>query len=310
MLRRMLNFTRTKAVSVLWPASRWSLCLVLMAACGGDAPSTPAPPPPLPAAPAKVEPPAPVLPLPIPEPVAEPAPTPAPPEADKAPEPSADKAKVAATQDDEVVSKKGAAAAEQEGKRKAPEPTPVAKPDTKVDPKAEPKKGETLTAKVTPPTPAPKPAPTPEPAPKPAPDPKADTKGTATKPVMQPPPPTPPAPVAYEMPSSAHVRIEAPKGLEADLAKDTRMTPWLQKSVGAATKCYEVEAKTTPKLAGAIEVGIVMHENDRPDAAIKKLPPQLSGVFACVSGAMMKSRMPLFVGKEGQKYTARVVFKP
>jgi len=309
MLRRMLNFTRTKAVPVLRPASRWACCLVLMAACGGDATSTPAAPPPLPAAPAKVEPTAPVepvLPLPMPEPAVEPAT----PEADKAPEPSADKAKVAAAKEDEVVSKKGAAANEPEGKKKAPEPTPVAKPDTKADPKAEPKKGETLTAKVTPPTPAPKPAPKPEPTPKPASDPKADTQGTATKPVMQPPPPTPPAPVAYEMPSSAHVRIEAPKGLEADLAKDTRMKPWLQKSVAAATKCYEVEAKTTPKLTGTIEVGIVMHENDRPDAAIKKLPPQLSGVFACVSGAMMKSRMPLFVGKEGQKYTAKVVFKP
>jgi len=307
MLRRMLNFTRTKAVSVLRPASRWSFCLVLIAACGGDAASTPAAPPPLPAAPAKVEPPAPVepaLPLPIPEPEA----TPAAQEGEKAADPSAAKAKANAAKEDEVVSKKGAAADEPEGKKKAPEPTPVAKPDTKADPKAEPAKGETLTAKVTPPTPAPKPAPTP--APVPAPEPKADTKGTASKPVMQPPPPVPPSPVAYEMPSSAHVRIEAPKGLEADLAKDTRMKPWLQKSVTAATKCYEIEAKTTPKLAGTIEVGIVMHENDRPDAAIKKLPPQLSGVFACVSGAMMKSRMPLFVGKEGQKYTARVVFKP
>ena len=112
------------------------------------------------------------------------------------------------------------------------------------------------------------------------------------------------------MPGSANVKIDVPKGLQTDLAKDTRMKPWLEKGVAAATKCYEREAKTVPKLTGTIEVAIVMRENDRPDASIKTLPPQLSGLFACLSGAMMKSRMPLFTGKEGQKYTARVTFKP
>jgi len=285
MLRSMLNLTRTKAVSIMQPVAHWLCCIALLAACDGATARAPSPPPPLPATPAPVpeEVPALIPPV-VPEPVQEAATAPAP-EAEKAPKPRDAKAKVSAEQ--EPV-KDGASLYEREAKKKkteepAPSPTPKPKEST-----------ETQVSKTPAPTPAPKPDPT----------------GPAPKPVMEPPPPAPPAPVAYDMPGSVHVQLVAPKGLEADLAKDTRMKPWLQKSVAAATKCYAIEAKTTPKLAGTIEVGIVMHENDRPDAAIKKLPPQLSGVFACVSGAMMKSRMPLFTGREGQKYTARVVFTP
>ncbi len=119
-----------------------------------------------------------------------------------------------------------------------------------------------------------------------------------------------PAPTSYAMPGSAQVKIDAPKGLQADLAKDPRMKPWLEKGVAAATQCYQREAKNNPQLSGTIVVSIVMHENDRPDASIQTLPSQLSGIFACLTGAMMKSRMPLFTGQEGQKYTARVAFKP
>ena len=100
------------------------------------------------------------------------------------------------------------------------------------------------------------------------------------------------------------------EGTGLGLAMVKQMTELLGGSVAVASKCYDKEAKSAPKLAGTIEVAIVMHENDRPDASIKTLPPQLSGVFACASGALMSSRMPLFTGKEGQKYTARVVFKP
>lgn len=170
-------------------------------------------------------------------------------------------------------------------------------------PKKEPKRGASLydleperkqgkttgpqpSAKVDPPAPAPKPAPAPAPAPKPV----------ANKP--------------FNMPGSAHVRIDAPAGLLTDLAKDSRMQPWLSQGVAAATKCYEREAKTAPGLSGTIVVSIVMHENDRPDASLQTLPSQLSGMFACLTGSMMKSRMPLFTGKEGQKYTARVTFAP
>jgi hypothetical protein len=106
------------------------------------------------------------------------------------------------------------------------------------------------------------------------------------------------------------VSLELPSGLKADLAKDTRMKPWLDQGLAAATRCYEEEAKSSPGLSGVIEVAIVMHENDRPDASLKSLPSSLASVFTCVSGAMMGKKMPLFTGQEGQRYVAKVRFSP
>jgi hypothetical protein len=140
--------------------------------------------------------------------------------------------------------------------------------------------------------------------------PKLPSLATTTKPEPKPEAPAPePKPTpAFNVPSAPHVTLDLPQGLRDDLAKDTRMTPWLKKGLSAASSCYTKQ--NDAKLAGTIVVNIVMHENDRPDASIQTLPGQLSGVFACVSGAMMKNRMPLFTGKEGQRYTAKVRFAP
>ncbi len=149
------------------------------------------------------------------------------------------------------------------------------------------------------------------PAPPPSPTPEVDEGVTAPVPDRKPETKArKPEASAFVMPGAAHVQLVAPSGLTADLAGDPRMKPWLDKGVAAANRCYVREAKGKPTLAGTIVVRIVMHENDRPDASIKQLPSQLSGVFACVTENMMKTRMPLFTGKEGKKYTARVVFKP
>jgi len=141
----------------------------------------------------------------------------------------------------------------------------------------------------------------------PQPRPRVDVPAPVAKPIPE---PAPAPSKSFSMPGSRHVRIDAPAGLLGDLGKDSRMQPWLSQGVAAATKCYEREAKTHPGLSGTIVVSIIMHENDRPDGSLQTLPSQLSGVFACLTASMMKSRMPLFTGKEGQKYIARVTFSP
>lgn len=180
---------------------------------------------------------------------------------------------------------------------KAPN-TPVAKAKKgaslyDIDPSVRPKKSEPVAA-------ADKPAA--KPAKDTAPDPVKDTasepeKAEAEKPV-------------FVASSSKHVSLDLPAGLKSDLASDKRMKPWLDTAVGHATRCYEREAKSASGLSGVVEVLIVMHENARPDASLKTLPSQLAGVFTCVSGAMMGVKMPLFTGKEGQRYTARAKFTP
>jgi hypothetical protein len=119
-----------------------------------------------------------------------------------------------------------------------------------------------------------------------------------------------PARAPFVSPTSKHVALDLPAGLKDDLASDKRMKPWLDTAVSHATRCYEREAKSNAGLSGTVEVLIVMHENARPDASLKTLPSQLAGVFTCVSGAMMSIKMPLFTGKEGQRYTARAKFGP
>jgi hypothetical protein len=140
-----------------------------------------------------------------------------------------------------------------------------------------------------------------------APEPVKDSPKAAEKPAPEKPAPEKPVFVAS---SSKHVTLEMPAGLKEDLASDKRMKPWLDTAVAKATSCYQREAKSSPALSGVVEVSIIMHENARPDASLKSLPSQLAGVFTCVSGAMMGVKMPLFTGREGQRYSARVKFGP
>jgi hypothetical protein len=109
------------------------------------------------------------------------------------------------------------------------------------------------------------------------------------------------------VPTTAHVRIEIPAGLQALLDADTRMQPWADKAMPIIERCYTSKGLGTK----ATIVGVVtMHPNERPDVDLTSLPPTLSGVVACATGDLMRNRMPLFTGPEGQRHTIKVHFTP
>jgi hypothetical protein len=110
------------------------------------------------------------------------------------------------------------------------------------------------------------------------------------------------------VPKTVHVAIDVPAGLQADLDRDPRMQPWVNQVVATIDRCYGSESKSNTQLAGTIEVLVTMHENERPDADIKQLPPALSPIVACATGGLMRTKMPLFTGKEGSRYAVRLRF--
>jgi hypothetical protein len=126
----------------------------------------------------------------------------------------------------------------------------------------------------------------------------------------EPPPPAPPKPATrVSIPNTEHVRVEVPAGLQAWLDKDTRMQPWLAKVMKVIDGCYAGVRADNPNAAGTITFRVTMHENARPDPDIQSLPGQLSGVVACATGQLMRTRMPLFTGTEGESYVVRVKFE-
>jgi hypothetical protein len=124
-----------------------------------------------------------------------------------------------------------------------------------------------------------------------------------------------PAPAAAKpatrvsVPNTEHVRVEVPAGLQAWLDKDTRMQPWLAKVMKVIDDCYAGVRADSPSAAGTIVFRVTMHENARPDPDIQALPGPLSGVVACATGQLMRTRMPLFTGSEGEQYVVRVKFE-
>lgn len=127
----------------------------------------------------------------------------------------------------------------------------------------------------------------------------------APAPVAPKPAAAPPAKGKVSIPRTAHVSIDVPAGLQADLDKDPRMQPWANQVVSVIDKCHTQNAAAL----GTIEVLITMHENARPNADIKKLPGALSPVVACATGGLMRTKMPLFTGSEGARYAVKINFK-
>lgn len=107
------------------------------------------------------------------------------------------------------------------------------------------------------------------------------------------------------VPSTAHVRAEVPAGLQRDLDADPRMQSWLDRVFAVIDSCHAKNRSAT----GTIEAGLVMHENARPDADIRVLPPALSGVVACATGSLLRIKMPLFTGREGTRHVVRIRFE-
>jgi len=143
-------------------------------------------------------------------------------------------------------------------------------------------------------------------APTPAPAPATPAPST--------PAPSTPAPSApkgkVKIPSTANVRVDIPSGLQAALDLDPRMQPWANSVIQVIDSCYTKELKSNASAAGVIAVRITMHSESRPDADVKSLPPALSGVVACATGGLMRTKMPLFTGKEGEKHDVNIRFTP
>jgi len=111
------------------------------------------------------------------------------------------------------------------------------------------------------------------------------------------------------IPRTAHVHIDVSKGLQAWLDADTRMQPWVNQVMSVADRCYANVRSQNADTKGVIVVRVTMHKDDRPDADIESLPPQLSGVVACATGDLMRTHMPLFTGTEGDKQSVRIGFE-
>ncbi len=111
------------------------------------------------------------------------------------------------------------------------------------------------------------------------------------------------------VPQTKHMQTDVPKGMQALLDADTRMQPWLDRTYATIESCYAAERAKNEQAAGTVVIAITMHPNARPDADVKSLPPQLSGVLACATGTLMRApRMPLFTGPEGSSHTVRIAF--
>lgn len=183
-----------------------------------------------------------------------------------------------------------------------PAPSPPRQPAASL-----PAKTSASSAKASAPKPA-KPPPPPAPAPS-APDPQP----TAAEPL--PPVEVKPAPVAapksrVEVPSTAHVRVEVPAGLQHWLDEDDRMRPWLGKAIAAADGCYVELRSSEPAAAGTIEVSVTMHENARPTASVASMPAALKSLTMCLTRRLWSVKMPLFTGNEGERYLVRARFEP
>jgi hypothetical protein len=127
----------------------------------------------------------------------------------------------------------------------------------------------------------------------------------AAKPAAAAPPAAAPTPKSsVRVPENEHVRVELPSGLQADLDHDPRMQPWVNKAVSSIERCYA--PLRDAGASGVIEVRLVMHESERPSAEPVKLPSALTPMLACVTGDLMRVKMPLFTGKEGTRYTLKI----
>src|SRR5262249_11781694 len=152
------------------------------------------------------------------------------------------------------------------------------------------------------------------------------TKPATTKAAPPPPPPaaapSPPTaapvqavPVAtvvakVAVPSTAHLHVDVPSGLQHWLDEDDRMRPWLDKAIAATDGCYaELRAKD-PQAAGTVEFAVTMHKDARPTASVTTIPAPLKSLVLCVTSRLWSIKMPLFTGSEGARYSVKAHFEP
>jgi hypothetical protein len=116
--------------------------------------------------------------------------------------------------------------------------------------------------------------------------------------------------VSVQVPSTDHVRVDVPPGLQAWLDADDRMRPWLGKAIATADGCYAKVLADNPGASGDIAVQLTMHENARPSGRVSSVASAVDGVVMCATTRMLGVKMPLFTGNEGDTYTVREHFTP
>ncbi|HEY2733294.1 MAG TPA: hypothetical protein VGI70_04880 [Polyangiales bacterium] len=116
----------------------------------------------------------------------------------------------------------------------------------------------------------------------------------------------PPSAAGVRVPSTAHVHVDVPAGLQAYLDADPRMRPWLARAVATVDACYSELRAADPSAAGNVSIALTMHENARPSAEVESLPGPLKPLVLCVTSRMLSARMPLFTGDEGSRFSLRV----
>jgi hypothetical protein len=132
---------------------------------------------------------------------------------------------------------------------------------------------------------------------------------SAPEPTPAPPPPAAkPAGGKVSIPNTARVHVEVPAGLQRWLDADTRMQPWLNKVMPVIDTCYGNVLSGNANAKGTISFRVTMHANARPDPDVQSLPGELSGIVTCATGQLMRIKMPLFTGTEGESYTVKVRF--
>ena len=107
------------------------------------------------------------------------------------------------------------------------------------------------------------------------------------------------------VPSTPHLRAELPVGLQSDLDADPRMQGWLDQTFAIIDQCHA----STGRARGTLEGALTMHESARPELSLSSMPPALAQLVACASGELLRTRMPLFTGREGTRYPVRLIFQ-
>jgi hypothetical protein len=108
------------------------------------------------------------------------------------------------------------------------------------------------------------------------------------------------------VPSTDHVQVEIPAGLQGWLNADDRMRPWLSTAVSVLDACYAELRSSDPHASGTATFSVTMHANARPSASVGSLPGPLQPLVLCVTTRLIGVKMPLFTGDEGASYTVRV----
>lgn len=146
----------------------------------------------------------------------------------------------------------------------------------------------------------------------------------ATALAVDPPAPEPPAPLpaspptaaassgggTVRVPSTDHVRVDVPPGLQAWLDADDRMRPWLSKAISAVDACYSEVRSGDPGAAGTIVFSVTMHRTARPSADVQSVPGPLRSMVICATRRLLGVKMPLFTGTEGERYSVQAHFQP